>query len=189
VGDTLWAVDVDGVHGFDRRTGEAVAFVDLAPFAPGFLNDVAQGPDGALYVTDTGMSSVYRIVGRTASVAVADSALGGPNGIAWDPTRELLVTAPWNPGFGVRTWRPGEDPVSFGPGTTPGRLDGIEPYGRRLLIASQSDSSIMVMDGGETWYLIRLPGPPADIGVDTRRRRIAVPYVDLNRVDVWRLPG
>jgi hypothetical protein len=31
-------------------------------------------------------------------------------------------------------------------------------------------------------------GEPADIGIDTRRQHVAVPYLDLNRVDIWRLP-
>jgi hypothetical protein len=33
-----------------------------------------------------------------------------------------------------------------------------------------------------------VPGRPADIGVDTRRGRVAVPYIALNRVDIWALP-
>jgi hypothetical protein len=31
-------------------------------------------------------------------------------------------------------------------------------------------------------------GAPADIGIDTRRNRVAVPYIDLDRVDIWQLP-
>lgn len=187
-GDTLWVADADGVHGFHRRTGAQVAFVDLTAFAPGFLNDVAQGLDGALYVTDTGKSAVYRIAGRTASVALSDSVLGNPNGITWDAAREVLILVPWDAGFRVNAWHPGGSLEPFGPTQTPGGLDGVEPFDRRLLVASQSDSSIVLMDAGETVPVIRTPGRPADIGVDTRRRRLAVPYVDLDRVDIWALP-
>jgi hypothetical protein len=188
IGDTLWVADIDGVHGFDRRSGASLAFVDLTSFEPGFLNDVARGPDGALYVTDTGKSSVYRIADGEASVALADDALGDPNGITWDATRKLLVMVPWDPGFRVTTWRVGDAPVGFGPRITPGRLDGIEPIDRRLLMASQSDSTIVLMDGGITRPIIKVMGAPADIGVDTKRRRVAVPYIALNRVDIWQLP-
>jgi hypothetical protein len=187
-GDTLWAVDVDGLHGFDRHTGGSLAFIDLSFLDPGFLNDVARGPDGALYVTDTGRSRLYRVLGSDVSVALADSVLGNPNGITWDDTRAFFVMVPWDPGFRVSSWRVGEAVQPFGPGTTPGRLDGIEPLDRRLLVASQRDSTIMLMDAGEIRPLIRVAGAPADIGVDRRRRRVAVPYIALNRVDVWQLP-
>ena len=187
-GDTLWVADIDGVHGFDRRTGEALAFVDLTALEPGFLNDIVQGPDSALYVTDTRKSAVYRIAGGEAAPALADTLLGGPNGITWDPARGVLVLVPWQPGHRVLTWQPGQAPQGFGPNSTPGRLDGVEAIDRRLLIASQADSAIHLMDGGGTQVVIEVDGAPADIGVDVRRRRVAVPYVALNRVDVFSLP-
>lgn len=31
-------------------------------------------------------------------------------------------------------------------------------------------------------------GRPADIGLDASGNRIAVPYIALNRVDIWQLP-
>ncbi|NJD18559.1 MAG: hypothetical protein FIA95_04660 [Gemmatimonadetes bacterium] len=188
-GDTLWVVDIDGLHGFHRASGERLAFVDMTHLRPGFLNDVARAPDGALYVTDSEKSSVYRVAGREASVALADSVLGNPNGITWDEARGVLVLVPWKAGSRVIAWRAGGTALEpFGPTRTPGGLDGVEPFQRRLLVASQSDSSIVLMDAGETVSVIRTPGRPADIGVDTRRGRIAVPYIALDRVDVWALP-
>lgn len=188
-GDTLWVADLDGLHGFHRETGRQLAFVDLTSFEPGFLNDVALGPDGALYVTDTGRSAVYRVQGGRAEEVLADPELGGPNGITWDASRGFFVLMPWQPGFRVHSWTPGEEPRGFGPATTPGRLDGVEAIDRRLLLASQSDSSLHLMDAGGALRVIRVSGAPADIGVDTRRRRVAVPYVALDRVDIWALPA
>ena len=96
-GDTLWVTDLDVVRGFHRRTGAPVATVDLAPLGALFLNDITAGPDGSLYVTDTGVrfdsagtrqhtgpDRVYRIRGRTPTVALEGDVLGEPNGIAWD---------------------------------------------------------------------------------------------------------
>lgn len=188
-GDTLWVADVDGVHGFDRRSGGQVAFIDLSGFEPGFLNDVAAGPDGVLYVTDTGTSTVYRVAGREASVALTDSLLANPNGITWDGARGNFVLVPWNPGGRVNLWRPDGATTPFGPTTTPGRLDGVEPIDRRLLVASQTDSSLVLMDAGTSTPVIRVGGRPADIGVDTRRRQVAVPFIALDRVDIWQLPA
>ena len=187
-GDTLWVADMYGVHGFHREDGRQLRFVDLASFEPGFLNDIAQGPDGVLYVTDTGRSLVYRLGDEGTTIAVDGAQLGLPNGITWDESRGSFVLVPWEPDHRVHLWRPGEDPNGFGPATTPGRLDGIEPVDGRLLVASQSDSSLHIMDADGSHQVVRTPGAPADIGVDTRRRRVAVPYIALNRVDIWQLP-
>jgi hypothetical protein len=35
---------------------------------------------------------------------------------------------------------------------------------------------------------VRLGGRPADIGVDVRRQRVAVPFVARGRVEIWELP-
>lgn len=188
-GDTLLVADIDGVHGFHRETGAQLFFVDFTPLEPGFLNDIARaGSDGPVYVTDTGRSAVYRLDGHTPVQVLQDPALGGPNGITWDETRSVLVLMPWQPDHRVHTWSPGSDPVGFGPNSTPGRLDGVEPIDRRLLLASQTDSSLHLLDAGGSRRVIRVAGAPADIGVDTRRRRVAVPYVSLDRVDIWELP-
>ena len=188
-GDTLWVADVDGVHGFDRRTGNALAFYDFRAFEPGFLNDIAVGADGGtLYVTDTGRSSLFSVEAGVVTEILADSALGSPNGITWDGARSGFVLVPWTPGHPARLWRPGEAAAqALGP-TTPGRLDGVEAIDRRLLVASQTDSTLHLMDAGGFRSVIRVDGAPADIGVDTRRRRVAVPYIALDRVDIWQLP-
>ena len=119
-GDTLWVADVDGVHGFHRRSGEQLRFTDFTRFEPGFLNDVAAGADGVLYVTDTGESRLYRMSGDSVRIAVQDSLLGPPNGITWDRDGARFVLAPWGGTQTVRGWSPGATGLTadgaFGPG-------------------------------------------------------------------------
>ena len=190
VADTLWVADIDGVHGFLKSDGSRVAFVDLTSFEPGFLNDVAAGPAGALYVTDTGASRIYRIDGREASVVVADSLLGPPNGITWDAEVGRFLLAPWGGVRTLRAWRPGADTLEvWATSEDGGFFDGVEVVGDRVLVASQADSAVHVVEGGATRPLIRVPGAPADIGVDRGRGLVAVPYIAENRVDIWAIPG
>src|SRR5689334_13850170 len=81
-GDTLWVADIDAVRAFNKRTGAPIASVDLRGQKATFLNDVAIGGDGDVYVTDTGiafdakgqvshpgMNRIFKIVGKTVSEA------------------------------------------------------------------------------------------------------------------------
>jgi sugar lactone lactonase YvrE len=187
-GDTLWAADAAGVHGFDRRSGAPVAFVDFTAFEPGFLNDIAAGPDGALYVTDTGKSRIYRLAGRDVTVAIEAPALDSPNGITWDGVGGRFLLASWGPGPSVQAWRPGAPAVEPVGAQAEGRFDGIEVVGGRILVASQNDTTLRAVSGAGSTAILRVTGRPADIGVDTRRNRVAVPYISLNRVDIWEIP-
>src|SRR5579885_2649779 len=55
-GDTLWVADINHVRAFNRKTGAKLADIDLTSQKATFLNDVAIGGDGAVYVTDTGIA-------------------------------------------------------------------------------------------------------------------------------------
>jgi sugar lactone lactonase YvrE len=90
-GDTLWVADIDAARAFDKRSGKPITSVSLAGRAR-FLNDAVVGPDGAIYMTDTGATDtghpgpdqVFRIEGRKATVAFTFPDKPGPNGITWD---------------------------------------------------------------------------------------------------------
>lgn len=188
-GDTLWAADVDGIHGFNRKTSEQIAFIDFTSFEPGFLNDIVEGPDGNLYVTDTGKSAVYRIVGGTPSV-YKDSLDAAPNGITLNTETGNLVLAPWGGATVFPAFAP-RDSVSkvFAEARDGGNFDGIEFVNGSFIAASQMDSSLHKLQQGTDQIIIQTPGRPADIGIDTKRNLVLVPYIALNRVDVWQLSG
>jgi DNA-binding beta-propeller fold protein YncE len=189
VGDTLWAVDPDAVRAFNRRTGAPLATVDFSAFKLGFLNDIAAGPD-ALYVTDTGTDHIYRIAGGRATVALRDPALSNPNGITWDATGRRLIVVPWAGDSVIRAWTPGSRTLVTIGKTGGTKFDGVEILtGDRMLVASQSDSSLHLFTGSTSRPIIRTGGAPADIAVDTKRNRAAVPFVARNLVEIWQLPA
>jgi len=165
-----------------------------------FLNDVAVGPDG-LYVTDTGIEGsakglahtgpdrIYRIApNRGVSIAIESDSLAGPNGITWDGARGLFIVVPFA-GNVIRTWSPGaKTTVPLGP--TKGQLDGVELLGEnRLLVTSWADSSLFVFENGTATPVANGLPSPADIGVDTKRNRVAIPLLLQNRVEFRALPA
>lgn len=189
VGDTLWVADAEGIHGFDRRSGEHTAFVDFTGHDPGFLNDIDAAPDGSLYVTDTGNARVFRVRDGAISVVASKDLAHPPNGITWFGVVDGYVLAPWGEGRALQAYRPGDGSLHrVGEMPGGGNFDGVEVFASSLLIASQVDQAIWAWRDGKARRVIETPGRPADIGIDTKRKRIAVPYIALDRVDIWQLP-
>lgn len=188
VGDTLWVVDADAVRGFNRRTGAPLATVDFRGFKLGFLNDIAASPD-ALYLTDTGTNLIYRIAAGRITVALQDSALGGPNGITWDSVHHRFIVVPYGGDSVIRAWTPGTKTLSAVGQSAGSKFDGVEILsGDRVLVASQEDSSLHLFTDGTGRPIVKTGGAPADIAVDTKRNRVAAPFVDRNLVEIWQLP-
>jgi sugar lactone lactonase YvrE len=205
VGDTLWVADIDAVRGFNRKTGAPIATVDLSRFGAKFLNDIAVGPDGALYITDTGIlfdakggmthpgpDRIFKIAGRTPTVAIQGDTLGRPNGITWDSTNARFIVVCFGT-KNVLSWKIGDkNPASLASG--PGQFDGVEILGDgRVLVSSWADSSVAIFSkdiGGAHASVARLitnVPAPADIGVDSRRNRVAVPLFNGDRVEYYQL--
>lgn len=187
--ERLWVADADGLHAFDRHSGEHLEFIDFSTHDPGFLNDVEIGPDGAVYLTDTGDARLFRVFDGEIAIVADDALVSPPNGVAWFPEQAAMVLAPWGGGLRIVGYRPGQgDVVDVAGLPAGGNMDGVEPYGGGLLVASQVDQAIWFWRDGDARVVIRTPGRPADIGLDASSGRIAVPYIALDRVDVWELP-
>lgn len=201
VGETLWVADIDVARAFNTRTGAPIATVDMKKMGATFLNDVAIGPDGSVYITDTGIrfdrkgrmthpgkDRVYRITDRTAKIVVDAGAIGGPNGITWDRTKDRFMIAPFS-APPVYWWKMGDiQPTALVTG--PGGYDGIEVLSDgRILVSSWADSAIHVFDGESRRVLIPGKPAPADFGIDTKRNRIAIPLFNDGAVEIWQLTG
>jgi sugar lactone lactonase YvrE len=196
VGDTLWVADIDAVRGFNRRTGAPIASIEFGKQAK-FLNDIAVGPNGVLYVTDTGVlfgakgvdhpgpDRVFTVTGRLVAVGIEGKFLSGPNGITWDGTNGRMLIASFT-GNTVLGWKPGEATVDT-VATGPGQFDAIEIVGGKTIVSSWADSSLYVVDSGKVTKLAGPVASPGDIGVDQTRGLVAQPLLMLNKVEFWRV--
>ena len=199
IGDTLWVADIDVVRAFNARTGVPIDSVKLDSLGAVFLNDIAIAPNGAIYVTDTGIrfddvgnilhpgpDRVFRIgPDRKVSVAVKGDTLGRPNGITLDVVGRRFIIVQFG-GKAIMAWKPGDKaPSVVARGV--GGYDGVEIIGGKIVVSSWTDSSITRFDSTQGTKIITGVPSPADIGYDAKRNRVLIPILNGNRVEVWQL--
>lgn len=201
-GDTLWTADIDKLRAFHKRTGQPLKVIDFAGVGAVQLNDLMVAPDGSIHVTDTGIimgrdgvvhtgpDRIFAVgPGDAIRVVAEGDALHWPNGIAWDAAGRRWIVVSFSPYQGEVAAMPEEGAsrqVLYR--TAFGNLDGVEvlPNGA-ILFASWQDSTIHLLEGGKARPLIRQVPEPADIGIDTRRNRLAIPLATLGQVQLWDL--
>jgi hypothetical protein len=201
-GDVLYVVDRDALRAFDRATGAPLGTVHEFPYSlpfadgsVGMLNDVCRGPDGMLYVTDTGLTldaagefvptgtdAVYRIDGGTAEPVAAGEATGGPNGcialggnVIWTTFKSNEV---------LRTNASGEvRPVATLPA---GSIDSVVRVGGFLYFSSWEAEGIFRTSVGGSGAVLVWPDlpTPGDLGFDAARQRLLVPLVFGNELHI-----
>jgi len=201
-GDTLWTADIDKLRAFDRRSGLPLATIDFSSLGAVQLNDLMIAPDGSIHVTDTGIimspkgviytghDRIYAVGPNRAITVVAEGTqLQQPNGIAWDSagTRWIVVSfATYNGEVAAMPDKSSARTVLWR--SAHGNFDGVEvlPNGD-ILFASWADSSVHLLSKGRERQLVHQVPDPADIGVDTRRNRLAIPLTTLGQVQLWDL--
>jgi hypothetical protein len=199
-GDTLWVADIDMVRGFDTKTGAPRDSVSLVAEGAVFLNGIVVTPTGALYITDTGIKfddvgnilhpgpdRVFRIgPDRKVTIVARGDSLGRPNGIAIDAEgKRFIIVSLGAPT--VLAWKPG-DKAAKAIAKGPGGFDGVVIVGSRILVSSWTDSTVSGYETGQEAKVISGVPSPAGIGYDAKRKRVLVPIVTGNRVEVWQLP-
>ncbi len=192
---TLYVADIDTVRMFDASTGAAKGSIEIAGAS---LNDVTVGSDGKVYVTDWGMKpgekgfepsgtdAVYRIEADNTFTKVAQGdELGRPNGIV-----------PLGPDFLVVTFGSGE---MYRLDSNGARHDVLKPPGGmldrvvvledgRVIFSSWGAKSIFEKKADNSFETIAGDlESPADIGFDTKRKRILVPLFMADKVVILQL--
>ena len=84
---------------------------------------------------------------------------------------------------------------------TPRSIDAYRVFHSRIVEQASNVCSTrvqqLVLPGAIRWTIVRVPSGEvillfqhaADIAVDTKRNRVAVPFVDRNLVEIWQLPA
>jgi sugar lactone lactonase YvrE len=197
VGATLWVADRKGVYRVTRGKIELVYPEASFPRKLHFLNDLAAGAGGTMYVSDTGDSTaagggaifVLRPGRRPSVLPGSDTvrAQSSANGL-FPGSGDTLYVVGYRTGVlsvtdGHGSWRE----IARGLGSP----DGID--------AAEQGSAFYVSDnvGGKLFLVPRTPGghtvtlaaglkAPADLVVDRGRGWLIVPENDGNRLSVYR---
>jgi sugar lactone lactonase YvrE len=191
---TLYVADISTVRMFDAKSGAAKGEVKI----PGatFLNDMASGPDGKVYVSDSGMKmgasgfdptgtdAVYVIDKGKPKAIGKGTDLGRPNGLLVTPKGLFVVTFASGEVYRLDDQGAKQD-VSKPP---KGGLDGIIAIGDDLVVSSWEGSALYRGKAGGSFDLaIPEQKSPADIGYDTKRGRVLVPHFTQDTVEAYDL--
>jgi sugar lactone lactonase YvrE len=189
-GRSLFVADIDVVREFDRFTGKPISTVAI----PGaqFLNDVARGPAGSVYVSDTAVvlsddgtafvpteaDAIYQVTADGQVLTTAKGpGLGSPNGLTVDRRGQLLV-APFDGSKEIFTPDQNGERRTVRP-TPVGQLDGLEELrdGSLIISSAESQSVVRVARSGESTTLFS-GLQVADLGIDRRRKRLLLPLLN-----------
>lgn len=197
VGSTLWVADRKGVYRVTRGKAELVYGAREFPRPLHFLNDLAAGRDGAMYVSDTGDSTaaghgaVFRLaVGKRPAVVPGSDTVRSQSSVngLFPGGGDTLYTVGYRTGIlsvtdGKGRWQD----LARGLGSP----DGIDAVGKDAFYISDNV-------GGDLWRVQRArPSTPqkiasgleapADLVVDHKRGLLIVPENSGNRLSIWKL--
>ena len=189
VGGVLYVADITVVRQFDAKTGEPKGEIKVEGAT--FLNDVVAAADGGVFVSDSGLDAKFAATGTDAIYHISkdgkvkplikDKALGNPNGIAAGADGSVWVVT-----FGSgEIYSVDAKGKKVSPQKLPqGQLDGIVALdGGELLVSSWAGSVVYRgKPGGEWKAVVENVKSPADIGWDSKRKRVLIPLFQGNSV-------
>jgi hypothetical protein len=198
-GKLLYLVDRDGLYEIDIATAKIKHLYKVAE--PLFLNDVALGPDGELYMSDFSAQRIYRIDPKSKDVEIfiESEDLDTPDGLYVDGNKLI-----------VASWGPIVDPATFATsrrgavlsvdlktkkiksylkkGLGVGNLEGIAKVGDDYYITDWMSGYLLRV--GKTGFEVVLSGlkNPTDPNYAEELGVLAIPEHGTNRVLFINLP-
>ena len=188
VGKHLFVTDIDQVHVFRLSDGQPEKSISISGST--FLNGITPGVGDYVYVTDSGFSeglvpsgtdAIYKVWanGRYETI-IKNKELGGPNGI-WDDDGHLVVVT-FGSGKMISIDRSGKTTTL--PTPPYGQLDGlVKLEDGRFLVSSWGGAAIYALNKENTFTVFaNALDAPADLSVDTKRKRLLIPLFKENKV-------
>jgi hypothetical protein len=202
VGNTLWVADIDEVVGMDIGGGTITSRVKVEGAT--FLNDLATGPDGTVYTSDSSGLRIYATKDGKSSVFVEGAdVVEQPNGLLVDGPRLILGTIGPAPQPGAAPGRgrgaaPSGHLYAFDLKTKQrtlvtseavGGIDGIEPDGSGGLLVTDviGQRLLHVAKSGQVRVLAKFSAGGADFGYIGAKRIAIVPFLFNNSVAAYDL--
>lgn len=193
-GGVLWVADIDELIGIAISSGRIDTRVKVADAK--FLNDVACGPDGAVYVSDVVLSRIYVLRGGNVSVFADGPDLEHPNGLLVEGGS--LVVGGWGkPEADFSTKVPGrlfkldlatkrKTPITPNP---TGNLDGVESDGEGGYIVTDWRAGTVLRIGpdGATKVVKEFAQGAADHAYLPASRTLILPHMLENRTAAYAL--
>ena len=183
--NNLYVTDIDGIRRFDVQSGKPLGTVDFSILGARLLHDLAAGPDGRLFVSDTVGNTIYRIDPLNhfqVTVLAQGPKLGNPKGLVYEVQHHRLLVAASGPGQVVAVDMRGNI-MPIHRRRFKG-LDGIDlDREGNIIVSCVTAGKIYRIRKYSTVEEIRKNMiTPAGISYDFRNRRVLVPSFDGNLV-------
>lgn len=190
---TLWVSDIDEIVGISIADGKVAHRVSVE--GAKFLNDVACGPHGAVYVSDMLASRIFVLQDGKVSVFAEGEDLEYPNGLLVEGDR-LIVAAWGKPEADFSTKVPGrlyaldlatkkKTPITADP---VGNLDGVESDGKHgYILTDWFAGKVIHSHGGHAHPIFTLKQGTADHAYLADRKLLVLPLMLENKVVAYDL--
>jgi sugar lactone lactonase YvrE len=192
---TLFVADVDELIEINVASGEITKRHEAKGAV--FLNDVAVGEDGAVYVSDTPMNTIWRFKDGSFEPWLANDDLNGPNGLL--PQGDKLIVASFGklPGEGQKQELGGllvvdleDQSVSkLGSGEPIGNLDGLQLLQPGVYLVTDWAAGVLyrVDAKGKADRLIKLSKGSADLSYLPDKKIVLIPIMLNNALVAYAL--
>ena len=184
VGATLYVTDIDELVAIDIPTATIIGRYPAKGAT--FLNDVAAGPDGAVYVSEYAeISAVYRFDGTSMSIWFKDDRVPRPNGLA--AASDGLIVGSGANGTILKVAYADKHVTELA--KSPNGVDGLIPFEGGFITSDWSGHTMFVTKDGAKTLLDTTADKvnAADLGFIPGSNLILVPTFFDNRVVAYKL--